>query len=775
MEELNSTVNNGQQQSAVETVPIISSLTAVAPISASDVDFPTDSKWEFTPLEKASLDCIEVDTQAFSSGNGDQQQEHVKDDRNKSELASDAKVSKPNEQKQQAKEQHALIENSEPQHATLMDLNASDIIETGTKDKKSTNTSNDEDLKTDDQEEKMDQAANMADQVIISRELTEIEDTSTISNIFSKNSAETPVNAEPNKAIGPTNRNVDHNKQNDDEKRSYLAKDDTPQPTQGANFLSQGSQMDAHMERLIDNVVELGGGHNFEQDFGHSADKAKVVESIHREITSDRSSMEIMADIALQQLPLDTAPQTTAQTSVLTSIDDKKPEENIIPVKTDAAINDLNDSRSHDCKDEFQETARSEDEGANQSDDSPKESKEQKESPFKHDTADQIMESEGVGDIVETFVEEASSTTSLPTLGEVEPTIEEPSLVEVEASAQEHGLNSDILVEPVDKVGENVREVDLVPVIEEAPSAEDSDGTEKEKEKGASSLKKSKVEFASISEAIEKTDESHQEAVPEEQTSKLDTSRRRSGRSRAKPEEKPTESTPTVETCGRTQTRGRNSVKKVTGTPVHNETSMSVEVDKARNAQDETPTKEPSGLAPATNEMELEKDDSESKKIDEVSTTTRARRTRAPQKPVEEAPQLQEEPAKRQTKRSRSSLDSELNKSLETSKNTPLIKLPTQRSRATISTSNPSTRPPPEPAQKRKRSPSPDVEASFSSTDKKYTCCECNFSTDRLNNLVFHYNKGFCLGKCQMVEVMKADIIKQQQTPKGNKNKRFAR
>lgn len=794
MDELNVSNNTNQQQStSTDTASIMSNLTAVAPISSQVVDdFQPDPKWEFTPLEKASLDCIEMEAPIYDTDNNDHQLEQnivsPSQDRDKLRVTSDNEESARTEQQE---EPHAPTGENESHtrhdSVTKITQDLTDEIrefDSGGSDLQQMSNMSVVEHTIED----MDQGTVASEEIIENRHHVVVESNIVPSNNSLESAASSRIDDRSRGALYTSKTELkqaasEHYKVND-------SKEETTLVNSASNFLCQAS-VDAQMEKVIDNVVELGGGHHFEQVFDRAEDEAKVLESIRREITSDRSSMEIMADVALQQLPLVTETITAPAKSKLSAhiTDDKQASvEKNTSEKVSSEYDDLNTSSAKPQGSEenvksdeitFEEVVLSSDTNGVKSD-------------------GLIFNAQGSIDqkfkIKETVVDEVSSSLSIPTDSEqIEPMVEEPPPPELNKQTvhDDRAKNVDITVEPVDKIDEHIKEIHLNPIIEEASSAGESDDNEIRAIHRASNQTKFVTEESIAQAIIHSTHEEESQVEVKsassdvDQHSKPEPSRRRSARSKAKVvEEKDTEKIqkPEIkEKSGLLKGLARKQRKEEVE-DIDNPIEFAEEkVDESTQGQKPIQDEETEHIGTGQKRVETqpeesikhgEEDDHEIKA--QPIQPVRSKRDRTSKKPAAEDSTPKEESVKRQAKRSRMTLDSDHNKSYEAAKNTPMIKLPTPRSRATISTSNPSTRPTP-PSQKRKRSPSPDANDRMASNEKTYTCSECNFSTDRLNNLVFHYTKSYCPGKCQMVEVMKADIIKQQQTPKGNKNKRLTR
>jgi len=734
-----SNINSDHLTPNMELSSAMTNLTAAAPISSQVVDdFQPDAKWEFTPLEKASLECIELDAAPYETEHNDQQLDqcagslsHKKDD---------------------------------PAAFEQVEINTSTNLHTQDYPNEETKLHQDT-LKL--SENPVDNQTTVALDTFVDHEPQNVvEIQTTLPSMAKETEQSTPCGSTSTKADcqpGTSNQRTAGGDEQDDPIKEdiHIASN---------NFSNQAS-VDAQMETVIDNVVELGGGHSFGQDFSRAEDKAKVLESIHREITSDRSSMEIMADIALQQLPLLTetvnapsakpasipiVPQEAPEkTEKLNQIDaETKPDLNagsLDPQETDVKLTPVGDS---DQEIITQEVVISENIDSNEH---------QSEQSIVNEVIS-VNDKTNTEETIETLVHEPAEITR-DQLHEEQSNEQESADVESQSINQvANPERSETMVQPTETVEETQQDkVDSSPLVEEVTSVEERQDPDT-MNLPTSMNKEITQENPSVSESVEEIDSEH--------ASVSGPGRRRSGRARTKVEDKTRDSVE-VETprkaSGRTRV-SRESRVEVQPKEAEVEESQGEDVDAA---QDTAPQTE---VVAEENGEEAEVSESRAPLDNEVaSKSARPVRARVSKKfEVEESMSYEEPKIKKASKRSRVALEGDLNKSYDASKSTPLIKLPTQRSRATISTSNPSTRPTPNPS-KRKRSSSPEMDESFGLMEKKFACCGCNFSSDRLNNLVFHYTKAYCPGRSRMHEVMKADIIKQQQTPKGNKNKRVAR
>lgn len=583
----------------------------------------------------------------------------------------------------------------------------------------------------------------------------------------------------------------------------------TAEESEHASYLFSLSQtsVDAQMEKVIENIVELGEGHEFSHSLSQVEDREKLLESIQesiRDVPSVKSSIDLIADVASKQQFIEISPSESDKPSEGTSkqnVQAKPTHDNNIDLSVSASSATKNEDKT--CSEGKAEKVQDEDVTAKESP-----------VPSQTETADKPQNEEIVMETVEELAPD-----KIETVEEQEAQVEEPVAVESgddsksdegeevqvepiiqeqddapeevgpeggqEAEKSESGdkkADADIVVEPLGSSDEAGEPMNLEPVVEEASSADESEKAIKEPVEPTESA--AVASEKPVEEHVEKTQDSStepsqanagadQHASPDvgrrkssrkpkptkeiiEERQNLEDSRRSSRRvsSRKRPAEEDAEAKD-VASAKPPETREEEAEKidnVVQESAPEQKADQKMSSKRRKKAEEsEIMEFEESKVEKAASPVEKEEVAIPDPVSEKNERPSRSLRVRAPKRPIEEeSPKV--EPPKKQVKRSRGTPDF-LNQSSEPQKSTSAVKVAPLKTRMTISTADPSTRP----GAHKERA------AMLEPSDKKYLCQQCDYATDRLNNLVYHKTKSYCKGKHEMAEIMKNDIIKQLQ------------
>lgn len=748
----------------------VSTIPSATPITSEIIsDFEPDPKFEITPLEKATFDCNDLFLQDNNSSELAQQSENGKQEQYESQGSGNVLVS------QDSGVQQTSSDEKEPDaRPTTTKKGRSGIkhpVDSQGVSGKScensehlTTSSNDISSKINDCPSSSGRHESDADHLTATISVEESIAASALVQVAEGQA----MKGDPIEPQNAKDSNTDRQQQYSAIETPHQAdRIQAAEESEHANYLYSLSQtsVDAQMEKVIENIVELGEGHEFSHSLSQVEDREKLLESIHREITSVQSSIDLIADVASKQQSIEISPTEQLRKPVENAGNQKEP-------------NNSAQYHNTDLKTSKTLTTRAED----------------KPSPLdnavKVQTDDTIemnvpMEAETVGNRSDNITKASEIESCEPTeLLEVKPKpiIEEPLApsdleaadTELEKLEPKEDKKEEVSVEPLESADEAVEPLNSEPVIEEAPSADESDANQADKE-SINGKESAEMPLKRVSKELSV------EVETEESSAIADTGRRKSGR-RVKAVVRETVEVSNTEEL-RKSSRRLSSRKRPIEVEQPTEMKVVTEMEQHKVPKDETNNVSDTNQNISSDyekgsEREIEKveqvnesrdediGEARAKKADAVEDVmpepmdeavrrpSRSLRVRAPKRLLEEESPKADLP-KKQVKRSRGASD-DLNRSSEPSRSTPTIKLPTLKSRMTISTSDPSSRPG---AHKER------VSVTLA-TDKKYVCHQCGFATDRLNNMVYHSTKSYCEGKTEMAEMMKNDIIKQQQAKK---------
>lgn len=600
----------------------------------------------------------------------------------------------------------------------------------------------------------------------------------------------------------------------------------------GFSMMSQSS-VDAQMETIIGHALELGGGHQFSQAIG-SEDKEKALEHIQKEIFGCKNPMESLAEVAsLQATMMSTTTPETNPTSIIDpnqQLDQTTKTETIIEQEPKTDLRTKQNPEDKEVKEESEPTVDDKPEELqaqtievtktepnttrNELEASEQDVKTREDAePSKEDLVPNTT----------TVMDEDSNRGSNDTISSLEQTIQDeilkscPKETNSKSKAQTAPMadvveeQSAIIEETVEVIEEPVEEADVAnlieqptPIVEEASSGDEAVKQAAGEDKDTDNeviVEKPEVEVIRR-QLVEDTGCADQDMVVKEQEEPVT---RRSAR-KVKPKKEIDEEQPKqveVKRPVRTNRGRKASVKESDAstpgevgqgekpTPLGDipkeveqrniEATSTDETKVDEPVKDDPPKGDESNVEPrpasAESEVKLvgqEPDNQDKELSPEPQISVRSLRTRTPKRKPEveekEEPDEKVEIPKKQMKRSR--VSDEHNKTIATSsgRSAPTIKLP-YKSRSTISSSDPAIR------------PDTRYEVSYhdGGVNRKFKCDKCKYSTDNLNNIAFHHKMtdsalGFkCPGLLKAAEEQRAEIIRLQQTPKGNKKKSYSR
>lgn len=768
MEGINDAISNSNNQTQQPATTIVSTLTTVSHVtpltSQVDDEFEPDSKWEITTLEKASYDCCDIymdtslDSQQPQTANGNDEQEPSQQPEQQLNLQEQQQLKQPSDTsnekesqniKEQIKDSARLVE--KPYQVVTPEITYHQpVVSTENNDcfislhsmvNAAPETSN----------ETLPAVTTQPGEEVTKSDDGKVEQ----NNRTDKTNKQLETSHQVTSEKGAVDRQIGQ-KQHPTSDGSGM---NTDQPSEGSsNCVLSQSSVDAQMETVIDHAVELGGGHQFSQALGQE-DKEKAVENIQREIIGFRNPMESLAEVASQQpimteglkveekRPVNQPPESTASTSakVPSHETDLRQKKNSVPEEETT-------SQQPQAKDNGEDASVA------------------AKSPNRQKASGTLVNEDHGDSGTEEGIVATKERWNIPNKKESSPIVEEPnanveeiapkrsnSVVEDAASVVEEAAR--IVEETVEVVEGSIGAVEdpaasdqPCPVVEEAPSADESDN-EKGSEKESADADVLIIDQGQAAKLIE---ESSKEDRMEVEGHSESTTRRSSRKVKAKRE---VVESPKLE-ARRSSVRSRG--RKDADTEKNPEIVDDVVEENVKMGADEVDNDE---KAHSDSDEKLEQIVTEPVNASpKQGRPSRSMRTRAPKRPLEEeSPQV--ETNRKCVKRSRGT--DEHNKSYEATKNTPTIKLP-YKSRATISTSDPATR----------SDTRYEVYDHDGGSNRKYRCNNCRYSTDRLNNIVFHHKRSNefvsgvrCPGVLRAAEEQRAEIIRQQQTPKGNKRR----
>lgn len=782
MEESNNAISSKNQEPALPTTTtasIVSAMTAVSqsmPIT-SDIDyFEPDSKWEMTTLEKASYDNNDIYTATNSLDNQPQEQRQQQQQQTQQENGKNHEVSsseRDHVERQPSQEHIDSVQSGQSEQSDLQKLNANTKgISTDICAPKNSDTS----------------AADLH------------------SPIDATATPPQPARSDKSDLIQSSNKQVTHCLESRD---MASRQSEVPQIPQNPAIESQISEVerssdggtsnvclsqssvDAQMAKVIEDAIDLVGGHQFTQSLKQLEDREKAVEDIHREIVGCRSNpMNLIADVASKQPTLaetharpnpqgkhDTQANNSMTPDGLVSSTDLKTTREIVPRGeenfTASPAIEISERSQVDNRFQDVDALKTLSEGAAAGTSKREVSTSEEASSNKHVTEACSPRSEGSDVISEASKNELKSDPI-----QIEHS---PAQSEDDNSVEQLNCIVEEVIEVIEKPTATTNEAAQIhneqpkSIVEQAPSADESEKNDTKEDNPNSEKVESPPELKS----------------PEHADSRSLT--RRSSR-KVKPTEKISEEEPIVDSSSRRVSgRARKTIKVTDSKEIEPKKKLeepvasvsTSEFEKSDCSKQEGGAKE---VESAINEEKVADEGKGTKRVvrrnekqvrvqiaeevasaDEISPEpqkqARSMRTRTPKRSLEEDSPSSE--PRKQIKMCRGVSD-ELNKSFEVAKNTPIIKLPFKSSRATISTSDPASRPDPHHQQ------TSNYEISAKG---RFQCNDCKYSTDRLNNIVFHYKEPSgvsgirCPGVSRRAQEQMENIIKLQQTPKGNKRK----
>jgi len=675
MDDLNDAIgSNNQQNTIVSTITTVTGNGAnVTRISSQTIDdYEPDPKWEITTLEKASYDCEDmyIDTlpnqhEPESSSDTVQQPTHLSaDDEESSQTVEHDR--RTEEQPERELSPTKLIEDDS--------LSAPPTVGNNIELHSMMNAEPEAFEEAPSEEEKT-----QLEDVTENAAVTADDTTNTFSHNEGGDQESTHSEASPNQIETSQDSKIRDNHQ-------------TPTTDSGADpahrqdetafntcLLSQSS-VDAQMEKVIDNIVELGGC----QQFAHSleqtesiVDEEKEVEHIQREIGGERNSVV-----------------DTTEANVYEKLDELIPE----PESTNLDAPEERPQRSHDLKEELKESE-------SKATSSISESK--RTDPT--DSEEQALP--GVDQILD----------DAPLSPQVEPVDNPKEQPPVESETQEAQKAEEKISVPKDLRDEVVEEKDADLQAKEIQENDESTPDQLNSVENKEQEKPVNIESPPKEEEVSEEKRIQVEMIE----SKIETRRRISKRAKVALQAK------------------ERKEEKIDGG------GESVQIEHKPQPEDEDVVGDESEQVPMLD------------RVTKVSIPL-TRTSRALRRPVEQEPPLVRSERK-PSKRSLGRIET------EDTKNEPVIKAKkTSRpalSRATISTSAPSVKP--------DKHRSTDTSFTDESTSKKYSCERCKYSTDRLNNIVYHKKTS-----CEFTIKNFSDQVEQWkqklQSPKSN-NKRSSR
>lgn len=279
------TTGEGQQQTTVASS--LTSMTGngneILQANPQSVDeFDTDSKWEITPLQKASFDCSDM----YNETSPDQQQNPAQapesaSDTNQSADCADTKTDDSQEMTEMITENQAKSTSDEDKHPLQATTEsnqdqAAAVVIAESSDNKAIETRS--------------PTAN------VTNEPTEATSPPTTNTLASaENTDQQPLKVEETFAPQQLqSKDLDEVLQNDNIDSTDKADSLSPhhQQDDGSFVLSQ-TAVDPQMEKMIDNIVEHGGCQQFAETLQQRADeidREKEVENIQREISMASNS-----------------------------------------------------------------------------------------------------------------------------------------------------------------------------------------------------------------------------------------------------------------------------------------------------------------------------------------------------------------------------------------------------------------------------------------------------------------------------------------------------
>lgn len=724
MEETNDAISSRQEQQPTTIVSTMTTVTGngtqVDPQTLED--FESDSKWEnFTTLEKASYDCSAIYNDNLQVANSD----HL------AEVSSESF----NKQEQQNLPHSSIgITPQEQQHTqdTETDLGKNEEMEAEFTNKEMVEDEDncqEENLSTKEQNNSLDNegvveyhsmmnaAPETAEEVSVQEEtqpqpqepeqLAEM-DVKLQEEEEEEEDSEPATNHSENQ---PTDEKVNANISNNTDSNEALP---NASMDDGASILSQTS-VDAQMERVIDNIVELGGCQQFGQTLeqqGGLLDREKEVEDIQREIreqnvVNERQEELTNVESQIENQQASVEPEKHTRFGGLTQQFD---------LKLTQKVDTKEVERSSETK--MQEEIDQKDAIEGQ--------RNREASSPSHETKTSIVppkeQEKAKAPLEENVVEETANETA-----KVRVNLDVAD--HVEENSQEHGVGEKKVISSEEEVDRQVEKQEKKPRRGSSRKNESSSGQNAEDNKIEDPPKQEVQAERRSSRRIKVPSKVKEDEVNEPPTT---TPRRR----KVEIEEKePPKSSKKKEDKKAKDSKGQDEEEKV--------------------AQEETPAADD----------ECKEKEKEKEKISQVAVKpvrgVRAARTTRKSMPAE-LPKVKLE--RKSIKRSLEKDDS-YDKSVQ-----PVIKNPAVVSRSSAASAAKSTVPTSAPSSgtKTKAQMSPNLHES-----KKYQCEHCSYSTDRLNNIVYHKKSSCSYAQkhfAESVEKWKQTL----QSPKSN-NKRSSR
>lgn len=802
--------NDINQQLSDMSTTIVSSLTTATPITSEIVsDFEPDPKFEITPLEMASYDCQDIYSTNLiephqqqplgnNNGSGEVQNETQQRPEHLTQLEQ-----VPTEQQQQP---HDTLAPNPPQYQQS-GANSSAMSQYHTNAESKPTVETQQQKQTDEKQISNQEVvindckSELAEKNITTSQAVVVPETS-ISHtqaelVVPRDSGSTehlaqPVNKSDNETkTEGTSASIPVHQQLDFDINASLSVGDHAIKNSDTSHLFSLSQtsVDAQMEKVIDNIVELGGVHQFPQSLGHLEGREELFATIHREITGERSSIDLIADVASRQQSIEITPAiapeqntqvedkvfketaTEKEAAEQMDVDQTETEEKIIeePIIEEAVIEepiveekvtmesvvdqkvshkDESDrhvshehvtekhvarehpSEEHVSEERVAETPVTEEQVTEESVTGEQVAEEHvvEENLFNNSSEEKITEEKIAEEkIIEQTTEEVITEQKVTEqkVAKEEITDEQPTNEMVTAAGESitkeciNGENS-----TDEKVTEDMVVDDKTGQEKETIAPEKASDDKASEQKITEKVTREKVTRAKVSE------KKVAEKIPDETKNEEKISRPRRTRGKKVEEKVPEEPCPAP-----VKEQPKEDLIESAKHPVEHSTEQNSGEDSVQKTNVES-------IEP------VERKERQSRSLRPRATLKRAHDDEAPK---EDPPKV--EPPKKQLKKSRGA----------TSEQAPMIKLPNYRPRATISTSDPVTR------LDKLFEPAPASTVQPESDKKFFVCHNCGYATVRLNNLVYHSTKSYCKGKLHMGEVMKADIIRQQQQAKNKR------
>lgn len=687
--------NDTNQQLSELSAPIVSTLTSATPITSEIVsDFETDQKFEITTLEMASYDCQDI----YTTTNLNEEQsnsEQLSANSANSEEVHDITQQQTDDLVQA--EQVILVGHRNPHHVieshVSLEQAATTEFEGTVQNTEGSGSKSPGEQQVEIREEQV--------SLITSVETSEPNDCKAEEpvgdNLANANSssahaqAESTTQPDPIVAMQPCKvDNTIHGKAQDLKSNTVADGTSGDQAIRNldelATFSLSQTSMDAQMEKVIDNIVELGGVHQFQQSLGRPEGKDEILASIHREITSERSSIDLIADVACRQKSIELEPIMEQEQNPITA----KKESNLMSIDVQAKeiMNTTFEPEMHPAPEQRNQSK----------------------------TENQLVQ--GESNLSEIEVQPMHEEADLPEIvGQLEQ--EAPNQTQMDSQPEQFELKQTEHEEP-NQSGP------LEPKQPEFMSSPDLEKTKQPDMKSESASKRTRRTKVASQPTPKRSRQFEMESQPIQEKPdqiEIDSQTVQDGPHQSEMESKPDQEEP------------NSDLNKPAEHSAENLTDSTSNDNSVQETVDET-----GQLAERFGRRQRSLRPRESLKRTHVETTTQETPPKA-------------EPPKKQLKKSRTSAKDAA----------PTIKLPNFRSRSTISTSDPVSR------LGKKYETTTLISVVQVETEKKFKCHQCGYATDRLNNLVYHSTKSFCTGKLQIGEVMKADIIKQQQQAKNKR------